>query len=270
MSLHVDSLSLLVFFLFACLFSSIFFSSGIRSGDGWSRTEVDEVNWFARANELSPVNQGLMGYPGMGNLVRELEQVRRNVRHTWHKAKARGEKMDQESNVEFCLKKWDAAADAARAALVPGKELATGEKSERFWWTDSETGQAGGFWKAGRYWSWARDDLNWSAPSPLMSCNLTCGLRGDIPSFSKKGRLLKLTHKHNLVSCDVKSLPPWINCSDFIWRSEVGISSILELVQIQLLKDTVSDQGSGPGLLLKPSYRCIPLIWHQFNCNWEC
>lgn len=36
--------------------------------------------------------------------------------------------MDQESNVEFCLKKWDAAADAA---LVPGKELAAGEKSER-------------------------------------------------------------------------------------------------------------------------------------------
>lgn len=41
----------------------------------------DGVNWFDRANELSPVNQGLMGYPGTGNLVRELEQVRRNVRH---------------------------------------------------------------------------------------------------------------------------------------------------------------------------------------------
>lgn len=80
-----------------------------------------------------------MGYPGTGNLIRELEQVRRNVRHTWHKAKARGEKMDQESNVEFCLKKLDAAAD------VPGKKLATGEKSEWFWRMDSETGQAGGF-----------------------------------------------------------------------------------------------------------------------------
>lgn len=53
--------------------------------------------------------------------------------------------MDQESNVEFCQKKWDAAAGAAGAALVPGKELATGEKGERFWWTDSETGQAGGY-----------------------------------------------------------------------------------------------------------------------------
>lgn len=41
------------------------------------------MNWFVRANELSPVNQGLMGYPGGGgNLVRELEQVRLNVRHT--------------------------------------------------------------------------------------------------------------------------------------------------------------------------------------------
>lgn len=43
---------------------------------------VDGVNWFDGANELSPVNQGLMGYPGTGNLVTELEQVRRNVRHT--------------------------------------------------------------------------------------------------------------------------------------------------------------------------------------------
>lgn len=43
---------------------------------------VDGVNWFDGANELSPVNQGLMGYPGTGNLFTELEQVRRNVRHT--------------------------------------------------------------------------------------------------------------------------------------------------------------------------------------------
>lgn len=43
---------------------------------------VGGVNWFDGANELSPVNQGLMGYPGTGNLVTELEQVRRNVRHT--------------------------------------------------------------------------------------------------------------------------------------------------------------------------------------------
>lgn len=40
------------------------------------------MNWFDRANELSSGNQGLMGYPGTGNLVRELEQVRQNVRHT--------------------------------------------------------------------------------------------------------------------------------------------------------------------------------------------
>ena len=40
------------------------------------------VNWFVRANELNLVNQGLMGYPGTGNLVRELDQVRLNVRHT--------------------------------------------------------------------------------------------------------------------------------------------------------------------------------------------
>ena len=50
--------------------------------DGWSGAEVDGVNWFVRANELSPVNQGLMGYPGTCNLVRELEQVRQNMRHT--------------------------------------------------------------------------------------------------------------------------------------------------------------------------------------------
>lgn len=43
------------------------------------------VNWFVRANELSPVNQALIGYPGMGNLVRELEL---NVRHTWPTEKA--------------------------------------------------------------------------------------------------------------------------------------------------------------------------------------
>lgn len=59
------------------------------------------VNWFVRANELSPVNQGLMRYPGTGNLVRELEQVSLNVRHTWHTVKA-GRKVDQES--EFYLK----------------------------------------------------------------------------------------------------------------------------------------------------------------------
>lgn len=40
------------------------------------------MNWFVRANELSLFNRGLMGYPGMGNLVRELEQVKQNVRHT--------------------------------------------------------------------------------------------------------------------------------------------------------------------------------------------
>ena len=43
---------------------------------------LTEVNWFVRANELSPVNQGLMGYPGTANLVRELERFSPNVRHT--------------------------------------------------------------------------------------------------------------------------------------------------------------------------------------------
>lgn len=40
------------------------------------------VNWFDRANELSPVNQGLMGYLGTANLVRKSEQVKQSVRHT--------------------------------------------------------------------------------------------------------------------------------------------------------------------------------------------
>ncbi len=64
------------------------FSTGCRSGDGEYEVEVAGVNWFVRANELSSVNQALMGYPGTGNLVRELEQVRQNVRHTCHTAKA--------------------------------------------------------------------------------------------------------------------------------------------------------------------------------------
>lgn len=53
-----------------------------QSEVGWSGAEVDGVNWFVRANELSLCNRGLMGYPGMGNLVMELEQVKQNVRHT--------------------------------------------------------------------------------------------------------------------------------------------------------------------------------------------
>ena len=63
---------------------TLFFVCGWMDGwrDGWSGAEVDGVNWFVRANELSPVNQGLMGYPGTCNLVRELEQVRQNMRHT--------------------------------------------------------------------------------------------------------------------------------------------------------------------------------------------
>lgn len=46
------------------------------------RRSTGGVNWFVGANELSPVNQGLIGYPGTGNLIRELVQVRLNARHT--------------------------------------------------------------------------------------------------------------------------------------------------------------------------------------------
>lgn len=38
--------------------------------------EGDGVNWFVRANELSSGNQSLMGYPGTGDLIKELEYVR--------------------------------------------------------------------------------------------------------------------------------------------------------------------------------------------------
>lgn len=34
-----------------------------------------------RANELKLLNQGFLRYPGMANLVRDLEQVGSNVRH---------------------------------------------------------------------------------------------------------------------------------------------------------------------------------------------
>lgn len=50
--------------------------------DGLRQGFTGGVNWFVGANELSPVNQGLIGYPGTGNLIRELEQVRLNARHT--------------------------------------------------------------------------------------------------------------------------------------------------------------------------------------------
>lgn len=50
--------------------------------DGLRQRFTGGVNWFVGANELSPVNQGLIGYPGTGNLIRELEQVRLNARHT--------------------------------------------------------------------------------------------------------------------------------------------------------------------------------------------
>lgn len=45
-----------------------------RPAAGWD-------GWLVGANELSPVNQRLTGYPGTGNPVRELEQVRPGVRH---------------------------------------------------------------------------------------------------------------------------------------------------------------------------------------------
>lgn len=57
-------------------------SGGGRAGVGLRRVEVDGVKWFVRANELSFVNRGLMGYPGSSNLIRELERVGLNVRHT--------------------------------------------------------------------------------------------------------------------------------------------------------------------------------------------
>lgn len=38
--------------------------------------EGDGVNWFVRANELSSGNHSLMGYPGTGDLIKELEYVR--------------------------------------------------------------------------------------------------------------------------------------------------------------------------------------------------
>lgn len=38
--------------------------------------EGDGVNWFVRANELSSGNRSLMGYPGTGDLIKELEYVR--------------------------------------------------------------------------------------------------------------------------------------------------------------------------------------------------
>lgn len=50
------------------------------------------VNWLVGANELSPVNQGLMGYPGRANPVRESEQVRLNVRHTSNTVRCRRKK----------------------------------------------------------------------------------------------------------------------------------------------------------------------------------
>lgn len=44
--------------------------------DGRLLVEGDGVNWFVRANELSSGNQSLMGYPGTGDLIKELEYVR--------------------------------------------------------------------------------------------------------------------------------------------------------------------------------------------------
>lgn len=44
--------------------------------DGRLLVEGDGVNWFVRANELSSGNRSLMGYPGTGDLIKELEYVR--------------------------------------------------------------------------------------------------------------------------------------------------------------------------------------------------
>lgn len=44
--------------------------------DGRLLVEGDGVNWFVRANELSSGNRGLMGCPGTGDLIKELEYVR--------------------------------------------------------------------------------------------------------------------------------------------------------------------------------------------------
>lgn len=40
------------------------------------------ASWFCKANELNLVKQGFMRYPGTSNLVRVLERVGLNVRHT--------------------------------------------------------------------------------------------------------------------------------------------------------------------------------------------
>lgn len=44
--------------------------------DGRFSIEGGGVNWFVRANELSSGNQSIMGYPGTGDLIKELEYVR--------------------------------------------------------------------------------------------------------------------------------------------------------------------------------------------------
>lgn len=50
-------------------------------GDGAKRRLTAKMQLVCRANELKLLNQGLLRYPGMGNLVRDLEQVGSNVRH---------------------------------------------------------------------------------------------------------------------------------------------------------------------------------------------
>lgn len=49
--------------------------------DGFS-VKGNGVNSFVSANELSSGNRSLMGYPGTGDLIKELEHIRQNVRHT--------------------------------------------------------------------------------------------------------------------------------------------------------------------------------------------
>ena len=142
--------------------------------DGWSGAEVDGVNWFVRANELSPVNQGLMGYPGTCNLVRELEQVRQNMRHTWHTAEAEtrtGSRVKVLSRLFFFLSKLQICLLEIFSSPFRSneRERERGREVRYIWMPTVRRDRRGGFFglsphrKESRDWSSPGDDLAVSA-----------------------------------------------------------------------------------------------------------
>lgn len=158
-----------------------------------------------------------MGYPGTCNLVRELEQVRQNMRHTWHTAEAEtrtGSTVKVLSRLFSFLSKFQICLlEIFSSPLRSNKREREREGGQIYLDADGETGQEGRFLgraltgrraAIGRHW----EMISFGPPS-LTTCNLSW-------FFLLLGAVgYQLRTSYNRVWCDISFtsegivLPSW-------------------------------------------------------------